>query len=674
MSNYLSVPKIQEDEIKISVDQLEVELIFNLPEINTEEFYLSSSVEDLRVIFEFPEISEKINRTEMCLINPDLFLKILNIIPMDADILYYYKFMTSGFEIIPENCFLQKTDTKLSIQFLSFIQTHVKAEKNPEQVGKDTEYFSTEMTVYKKLMICNDPDSTEYNYCGSLAKILSYKLIGIINEDCKKYSDPTSLKALACSFKESFVPIPTTPEQLAIFSTLIDKPLSAGSNGAVFSSKINEIEVATKIPLRISERTLYEAVASLCIINEYIDRFPVLGNSYTYCYGLFSCPSFDINIPEERNLELNKLKREERDKEIKINKNQAIKAETLSKLCLDQHDPSNIYEVYKKIEGISLNQLLPNMTLEQFKIILKKLLLQLIPLQEGPYHFTHGDMHGENVMINNFDTPNPDVYLIDYGLSSYEIAGIKFFSFTEETFLKKLPKKNIVSGVYDLTMLLMSVDRIAPQDSPLQKYAAKLLVHILFTEFKGQNDNDLTGPEIYYEEIAHLYTSEYCLIKKGSKHNLNIMEKKTYLWIYKKIQSIPELSMDNTGNSDIVRVLQEFQLSDPPSCLPNIEIKPEDFRILPTYENARVKSLQLIIEKMKALGHEQDAAYVIDLYDKLSRCSTITWKASNIASITEACLYITALIFGINVNASDEGKQMSKLLLKELNYRVIPFG
>lgn len=654
-----------------------IKKIFFTEPVNSESYYIDfMDKNDEREIqcFDCRLIQTKIFMTEEVLLNSiisrnyDIFDKMLSIIPMDSDILYYYKFIFK-WRKVPMNCFLRHPAISgfYSIKFITFIRTHIMSLKDVEILRLVPQNQLKEEDMFKRLMICDDPEEKEY--CGALAKILSYKLFEILSDDCS-VKHPQVLRGLSCVFKNSFIPIPTTPQQYYRFRELINSPNiskigAKSTNGSVFQSKITlndtDTEIVIKIPLELQDRTLYEGVVSMCIVNEYMDRFPAeFRKSYNYCLGLFSCPNFVIKEDEMPVLE-SKIK---------------------EKLCSTNQGIPNIYSVYEKIQGKTLASLMSEnliVDVDKFKFILMKILLQLIPLQEGMYKFTHGDLHANNVMINNWDNNETmEVYIIDYGLASFQIAGMSFHNFLESEFLDDdvfKTKKNIVTGVHDIAKLLNSIEYYC-KNGKIKKYCSKIIAHILLKDFSS-NGNRQDGLELYKEFSGNIYRFEEF---DHTMENLILLEIKTYLWIFNAIMSVNIFSFSCRKDAGD-KIKEKFLITETIHEPLNNNNNPEQLRrskIVLEWTHDVLKNKRFIYA----------FSFIRNLYDKYAMYD-VKWTRTNNQLKILSCMYITYVIFNSNspplsmdewVEMTENAYTVNELekdisnLLTVLNWDVLPIS
>jgi hypothetical protein len=517
--------------------------IFKMKDVNKEGFYINILKEarlkkNFKVFFSLyknPAIKNKLKIIDKCLKQAiaskdmDFFFKILVVIPVDADILYYFKAC-----LIAKINFYDTFTTLQYITFAVFIMTHVKSLRDESVLNNSIDILGEDTAIYKRVFSCH---GTVKNLCMCkvLKKVLSYKILSIQNDNCLSYKYPLSLKGLSCVFKNSYIPIPKTEEEYKIFNTMINEPDTKkigvpSINGAIFTSRMGEgytnVEVAIKIPLENNNDILKEAVVSLCVINEYINVYPKLRKYYNYCFGIFSCPYFGIKLNDITT-------------DIKNN---------LCKLRGDyKHD--NIYSIYEKIQGKTLKELFETEEFDvtKIKIILKKLLEQLIILQEGPYKFTHYDLHPGNVMIDD----KYNVHAIDYGLSSFRIAGINYSNFLEEWMTNKCSNDQtcmITTGVYDIYFFLRNIYDYTTKDSSkykiLQDYTIDI-AKILLSGFIDKNNNPIDPLEMI-KKINWLFYGD-SPIARGNDKNIKLCRERTYRWIYNNLQSSKKLKFDNTG-------------------------------------------------------------------------------------------------------------------------------
>lgn len=235
--------------------------------------------------------------------------------------------------------------------------------------------------------------------------------------------------------------------------------------------------------------------------------------------------------------------------------------------------------MYRKINGRDLYSIVSNselrklLPLEKLKRILKKLLLQLIVLQEGPFRFTHNDLNVRNVMIENLETDDPNVYIIDYGLNSFEVYDIHISSFMERDFLAPLRKRNIVSGVEDFFQLLCYLENIDEYYS----YVAKIRFNLLCDGYQTPNGTAIDKLEMF-NKVSNFYY-ENPLLPQCSQFNLDVLKKRTYLWLYREIQTgkgKEKSQFDDTGMNDVESYLSTYRLYLPNQYISKFAINYND--------------------------------------------------------------------------------------------------
>jgi hypothetical protein len=551
---------------------------------------MNSNVDLRQCLEEFmndPLLAEKISRFEIGYDFKQL--------PYDIDLLYYYKFILK-YGMVPKNCFLNNPNVslKIALNFIEFVKTHTGSD-SLEHVEIETDQNKV---LYDVFTICRD------DLCKPLAKILSNKLLTFINQDCKEFED--SLRKDACLFTEMYLPVPSSPEELKKLNGLLGNIISSGGYGMVFETTGGDKVI--KVPFERDYTVILEAVSSMCVINEYINRFPEFKNVYSYCYGLFSCPN--IEVANEKN------------------------ADTFVKkfLCTPTaNGKPNIQVVYERLPKgiISFNEIIDTLTVDLFKNILRKLLLFLIPLQEGPYKFTHGDLNGGNIMILPGGN-NPDIRIIDYGLSSYVVDDFPVYNFMEEELLDHydIYKKNIVSGVSDIYFFCQVCS--SAKDKKVVSLANKIIETI--TEgFVGENG------KIIKIRGDYLYRT---IIKKNVK-NLKLLEERTYLWIYNQIFK------DNLG------VESAFMYKIESIIRPQAKLAVNDIR----NDLSRMNSIFLNI----------DSYYAVNLLKRWAKVSADFWGEEDI-EMKVKCVSQTANII---LEGDDEAEIECKKLLIDLNWNVI---
>jgi ankyrin repeat protein/serine/threonine protein kinase len=647
LKGYLEIAKIINTEYNNgSATALDIKNILEMSDVYTEDFYIKylERSEYIDLVIDNPVLYDKITAVET-------FFKSLikdsknidySFIPLDADILYYYKLILK-FGVVPDDCFLNiLKNPETILNFIFFIKTHVKADG---QFLNDKQTIRSGDDIYKTFNICVPIDKS-YSYCGALAKTLSCELLTISNENCDALAEEfVGDNYGSCIFNKTYVPIPRTQSELTEFKEFIQNPQlqrrgDLSQNGIVFID--DETELVLKIPLKVSNRTLYEAVVSMCVVNKFLSETRIVGG-LSYCYGLFSCP--EVKLPPTK-------------KQIKAQQNDIVK-ETL---CQNE-GPSNIYSIYKKMPGDSLTTLLSNpeniKMLSPLKLyqIIQTILKILIPLQEGKHSFTHNDLHCGNIMIDNFLSDEPVVSIIDYGLSSFTVSGIRYNNWLED----RMGGSYVIegSGVYDMYFFLESIKHYGLIEESIS-YISTIMKRLL-SGFLDDEGN--TIPYKKFSGVNWIYTEGP--IATNSLHNTELFNKRSYRWIYEEF-------FDGVGSQYYIQTPLVIKVK---GLLLDGDIRNRYFPGMKQQIIAKIRQAFSTNTKLVSL-----IGYVDALYDRWAKLATndFEWTESSISYRVDGLIYTCLSVFGIEIREMrdmmtnvESAREWSLKLIRDMRYVAI---
>jgi len=294
------------------------------------------------------------------------------------------------------------------------------------------------------------------------------------------------------------------------YSSFVDNRniISKGSYGEIYDSGTFEgINIVTKTPIVFDTTTITEMFVNFVIINSMLIKDKNLEKYLIPSFGLFIC---------EHNYSIDR------------------KLTSICKNSIYSDGYPNLHLVQKRVNSKTLGYHLShdNISLKEFKNILKKIFSILILFEESPYKLYHNDLHTYNILL---DMKNP--IIIDFGFSSFEIKEknkvIRYCNQFESDY-----SKDIYSGAYDFTFLL-DTSRKDSKCKGIKDYCTTLLDSIIFNNFWEDVDVFLKETSINIKEY-YLYDILYEVENKVSKkivhqHNINELKKMTYRWIYNQL-------------------------------------------------------------------------------------------------------------------------------------------
>ena len=186
---------------------------------------------------------------------------------------------------------------------------------------------------------------------------------------------------------------------------------------SIYIADIFNLQIVIKTPKKADKNSINSALREYLISVNCINALHCKIPTFVYTFCAFSC-----SYPNKKGNMLN-----------------------LKKLCEDKNNDT-VYIINEKIEGETIHKLLKKnkIDFDQWLILFMQLLLSLEVAQQD-LEFTHFDLHGDNVMVNNknisyevnlgdytyiVDKPIVNPVIIDFGLSSVKIDNTTIGSFT----------------------------------------------------------------------------------------------------------------------------------------------------------------------------------------------------------------------------------------------------
>lgn len=336
-------------------------------------------------------------------------------------------------------------------------------------------------------------------YKKSLVKLLADTLETNINEcekQPRKIDKVDSLYNAFCHIQLLYEPIANNITSLINNNKLLNGSIKIGEEsvyGSVFKKNIEEKTVIIKVPNKYSKDLIIEAVVNLCIINDYIIRYP-LNNNLVFTYGLFFCP-----------MNTDKFNRDNKLVKLSICYLRPNNSDKLPSVHLIQeylgNDSITLLNIFKKNIPI---------TLDEFKIYISQIFSQLADLEEGPYELIHNDLHTNNIMIKN-NKP----YIIDWGNSSFTCNGERIKSINNHEKDYSIDDNTYKSAIYDVFIFISNIKRNIKNNQlyiDIYRYIDEILnSHIYNKIYKSKDrflNNTNIGNLIWIYELLDLNTFE----------------------------------------------------------------------------------------------------------------------------------------------------------------------
>jgi len=278
-----------------------------------------------------------------------------------------------------------------------------------------------------------------------------------------------------CNVAKQYPPFPKTKnEEQKNLQLLQGNVIAQGAHGKIIASTLKltngEERIITKVPLDFDKDILRELFVQMVIINPAIVTMNADLAKFVPSYGFVVMSSPEDDQPE------------------------------------DEQSPY-MYLIQPYISGdtyITLNKYLERFgaTLNKDKLfsIVSKLMHTLAFLQEGTFKLTHGDLHGDNILINPLDDT---MYIIDWGLASFTYNGKRYRNFLEEQCNIK-----VVSGAYDLYLVLISIEfALRPVNPELSRECKKMRMFFCQNMLPRLDEilAAFVGVKNRFDRVPHLY-------------------------------------------------------------------------------------------------------------------------------------------------------------------------
>jgi hypothetical protein len=193
-------------------------------------------------------------------------------------------------------------------------------------------------------------------------------------------------------FIKTYVPNPNgNPDALKKNSTLVnDRPMIYNR---IFQSTFEDQPIITKTSNEFTSDIIHEIFLNVVILNTFLFQ-GVLSQCIVPTLGCFVSPQVS-------------------DKKICVKTPTEQFTGRLYMNMVQYYIPGEQLASVLKRDGVSLSEL---------KCYIGRVISTLVILHESPYRIRHNDLHTGNIMI----TPNKEVYIIDYGLSTFTYKGVVY--------------------------------------------------------------------------------------------------------------------------------------------------------------------------------------------------------------------------------------------------------
>ena len=307
-------------------------------------------------------------------------------------------------------------------------------------------------------------------------------------------------------FLKEFPVAPTISNSVLVH---MDRFIKKGNYGNIYYTEFDGIDLVTKLVREFEHSVIRELFINFVIINSIL----LSGKATRHLvptYGIFIC-QHAFSKTSKRVKRLTGI--------CKADKNETLDGKP------------NLHMVQELIHGNTLDVLLETISCLEFHRIICSTLKIMILLEESPYRLYHSDLHCKNIMIKG----NGDVYIIDFGFSSFTYDGVRYRSNFLERDYSETP---IYSAAYDITFLLIHSYQYAKHDG-IKRYIRVLLRSLIFSKFWRDIDTPLT--ENYQRTWLYdiLSEKERALPQDRQKivheHNMNEFSKLTYRSVFDTI-------------------------------------------------------------------------------------------------------------------------------------------
>lgn len=173
-----------------------------------------------------------------------------------------------------------------------------------------------------------------------------------------------------------------------------------GAYGGMFDGEFKGEDVLTKTLKEFTPDIIREIFVNMVIINDILLRSNQFVHNLLPTYGLFACRQNDY-------------------KHVCI-------------ATIPTGQPYYLNMIQKKVDATTFEDFLhePATTVEMVYEMMNKIFTVLDQLNQGPYELRHNDLHGHNILIDNY-TGEP--IIIDYGLSTFTIGGLFYRDIVQDS-------------------------------------------------------------------------------------------------------------------------------------------------------------------------------------------------------------------------------------------------
>lgn len=353
--------------------------------------------------------------------------------------------------------------------------TIVSTVKKASDVRNPKDYRTAQINLLQTFFYGRNPKYPDYNnynnkYNRTLADKVIETLHGFQDDACLRgQKNPDTLAGMICKTTLLYHPIPITADELKTNGDIVNlgNVKGSGVNGRIVLHPFDGKNVIIKINLheydQSHEEMMKELYINFVVINRFLITYPELP-FLVATYGFYICDK-DVTDPDH-----------------------PIVCDGAN---LDGQ-PS-IMMIQQAVEGRPLREEVENgrITLSHLKRIIVQTLVCLSLLQDSTHHLTHFDLHSDNIMIDSAG----NVKIIDWGMSSLTVDGIRYTNFLEEEYHEH-GDSPIISGAYDVFFLLKSL-YLASQDAGIKAWITSTLDNLFFRNtFYYEIDKPITKQQL----------------------------------------------------------------------------------------------------------------------------------------------------------------------------------
>jgi hypothetical protein len=244
--------------------------------------------------------------------------------------------------------------------------------------------------------------------------------------------------------------------------------ISNGTYGVVYKFKIDKKDVILKVPTQINVNIINEAFVNLCIINDYIIKYPN-DHHLVFTYGLFFC---NVDKSESGTQICNE------------NKENEVKGYPYIHLIQDYLKES------KTLKDVLLGSDIDLITLKKY---ISQIFSQLANLQNGKFKLKHNDLSFNNIMIKD-----DKAYIIDWGCASFTHDDVLYYDSNHIFMDYSSNDDTIINSVIDDVYLFITHIRMLvypnkenvydkKNHEEIYKYIYDILVNHFYTKIYKNN-------------------------------------------------------------------------------------------------------------------------------------------------------------------------------------------